>query len=133
MQGVLAVLLIALLISGCSTWQVTKVPASALTPAHKLPNRIRLELRDGKVLYLDEPRVDGDSLRGVLVPQPVEHKPAFGSKAYIAGRPTRAVALGDIATIESNRFSAPVTLVTVIGGAGLIFALFVVSASNHEW
>ena len=132
--------LIALTAPGCSTFQATPLasltpPAAgdtlraegpephAAQPAPGPPDRVRVRLLDGSEFTLEHPRVDGDSLRGINVPENSHERPSIGSGKYepILGRVPRAVALHDIARIETRKFSGVNSLLALIGFGALVY------------
>jgi len=124
-RRVLACLLVAGLLAGCSSWHATNVPEPAPAPS---PTRdlgtVRVRLADGRSFRLEHARVDADSLRGT-VPR-AERTPLTTGRA--------AFALGDVRSFEVQRISAGRTvglvvfLAVTVGGA----AAFVIAAEALE-
>lgn len=72
------------------------------------------------MVVLNYPRIDGDSLRGINVPGPAGPR-AFDVRPEPLGRVPRAVALNDIAQVESKHFSGPKSLLMVLTTVGLVY------------
>ena len=128
----MASLVIALTVSGCSSWQATQLnPPTPTTPVESLqaatpeaalplPNRLHLQMKDGTVVTLENPRADGDSLHGINVPEPGRRR-TFDVRPEQLGRVPRAIALNDVRQVESKRFSGPRSLLLVLTTVGLVY------------
>jgi hypothetical protein len=89
-----------LVLSGCSSWQpIRPVPSGAPGQA-PLPERVRVILAGERVVFVEQPRIVGDSLRGVC-----ERVPATLAGLVTTGstRDTCAIALRDVEAIEDHR------------------------------
>jgi len=122
--------MIALTLSGCSSWQATKLPPPApaapgdtaqAAVAKPMPDQLRLRLVDGTEVTLDQPRVDGDSLRGINVPMLADQQALFGPHKPRLGHVPRTIALSDIKEIKSKRFDGVNTLILFVAVGGLIY------------
>jgi hypothetical protein len=138
--------LIALLASGCSSWQAAHldlsppaapgdtVAAGSPEPASVLPDHLRLHLKDGTEVTLEHPHVDGDSLRGINVPLR-EQPQTFSGRPEIPrlGRVPRAIALNDIRQVDSKRFDGVKSLFALVAFCGLLYvaALLAYGISLH--
>lgn len=100
-----SLLVLALPLSGCKTWQVQTGATPAEFVAQEHPERIQIIRTDKSKLELFSPTVVGDSLKGL----PTE----------LAIRPV-IVPLADIATVATRHFSlgrSALLVVAVVGGA----------------
>ena len=95
-----AAILLAAYLSACTSYQVMANPASGLQAPPKPIKEARVTLRNGTVLELNSPKVDGDSVRGTL-----------------DGGAPKSVALADMASLEVKRTDA---VGTVIFGLGVV-------------
>lgn len=131
----IAWILIALALSGCSSWRASHpgpaapgVPADSLQSSTRiLPEIVRLHLRDGAIITLLDPRVDGDSLRGINVPLPEERNLFSGRPEPRLGRVPRAIALKEVQQIDSRRFNAVKTLVLLAAIGGLAYVALLIA------
>lgn len=124
--------MIALAVAGCSSWQATplnpptpggpveSLQAATLEATSPLPSRLHLHCKDGTGFTLENPRVDGDSLRGINVPEPGRRR-TFEGRPEPLGRVPRAVALNDLRRVDSRRFSGPKSLLLVLTTVGVAY------------
>ena len=96
-----AVLLLFLLLNltTCTSWQPAATPSPTQFVEAEQPDRVRVTVRDGTELVLDEPSVEGDEFVGTVEEASVR------------------VPFGDIFRFEVRRFSTVRTLGAVVGGA----------------
>jgi hypothetical protein len=95
-------------LAGCSTWRVAQVSPAQAIAAH--PDRVLLEMRDGSVHQLAAPKVEGDSLTGVVA----------GSAPAGAPLVREAYALTDVARIAAPDRDAARTVGAVVGPPALV-------------
>ena len=88
----LAALSLGLTVGGCTSWRVEPGNRSQAI-AQSARHAIRVQMRDGEVLVIDDPKVVGDSIRG-------------GAMRYAPGEPSVAVALSDVQRVETTQFHA---------------------------
>lgn len=103
-------------LGACTSWHVAQLPPAQFVEAHH--DRVLVELRDGSVHELAAPKVEGDSLTGVVA----------GSAA--AGTPLvrEAYALPDVASVASPDRDAAKTVGAVVGPPALaLLGLFLMS------
>lgn len=62
----IAIVSVTVLLAGCAGWR--RLPETEIAPRLSTERPVRVQLRDGSVLVLDQPRVVGDSLIGNLGP-----------------------------------------------------------------
>lgn len=131
----IAWILIALTLAGCSSWRASHPgpasPGAAADPlrsgAPPLPDRVRLHLRDGAIIALENPRVDGDSLRGINIPPPEERHLFSGRGELRLGRVPLAIALKDIQRVDARRFNPVKTLVLLAAISGLAYVSLIIA------
>ena len=104
-----AVLLLFLLLNltACTSWQPAATPSPTQFVEVEQPDRVRVTVRDGTELVLDEPSVEGDELLGTVEEASVR------------------VPFGDIFRLEVRRFSVGRTVMWVAVGVGAYVAAFV--------
>ena len=110
----LAALLLGLTLGGCTNWhvqtgspsQIVRQPSPGMrTP----PHTIRVQKRDGEIVEIDQPKVVGDSIRGVL--------------RKVQGEPIGAVALSDVSRVEtpqSDDVAAAIGIVLLVSAFALV-------------
>ena len=113
----LAALLLGLTLGGCHSWRVaTGNPSQAVLQE---PSRtIRVQTRDGRVLEIDEPKVVGDSIRGL-----VQYAPADSSAPVV-------VALSDVRRLETKYFNRGKTFLTL--GIALTISTFIAGSCQAK-
>jgi len=65
-RTMIAMLSVPALLAGCAGWR--RLPETDNAPRLSMEKPVRVQMRDGSVLVLDQPRVQGDSLIGTLGP-----------------------------------------------------------------
>lgn len=116
----LTVLVVALQ-PACYNWHATEVgPAEYL--GTERPDVVRLTMADGTVVEIENPRVIGDSIEGVLPPQ--------GRGREMAPFPV-SVPVSDVRAVEARELSASRTAVAVGVTAVGIVAILVGVLSNR--
>lgn len=111
-------LLLSLLTSAtaCTTWRrqdLAPAPASSMP----VPGTIRVTMRNGSRLTLRDARMQGDTLRAMLA-----------DATQAAGNGTVAVALSDIANVESRKLSGRRTVGLVAGSITAAYLLLMMIA-----
>jgi ferric-dicitrate binding protein FerR (iron transport regulator) len=112
-------LALILLLPGCSTWKSLRHPVAEAVTAPEPTERVRIQLRDGARLELEIREVTADSLHGWATG--ASANPKLDPPGAPHGRPL-AVALADIAKIESWQKDAVLTALLVLGIAGAVAA-----------
>ena len=116
------VLLALAYLPGCTTWKTQDVaPVQSLK--QPVPPRLRVQLNDGRTVFLTSARVENDSLVGVVRGEDVPGR--------TAGR--TAVALSEVARTEARGAKTLATL-GVVGGVvaiGTLYALAQAYGSNY--
>jgi len=104
-----AVLLLFLLLNltACTSWQPAATPSPTQFVEVEQPDRVRVTVRDGTELVLEEPSVEGDELLGTVEEASVR------------------VPFGDIFRLEVRRFSVGQTVMWVAVGVAAYVAAFV--------
>ncbi len=105
-----SLLVLALPLSGCKTWQVQAGATPAEFVAREHPDRVQITRADKTKLELFNPSVVGDSLKG----HPTE----------LAIRPV-VIPLADITTLATRHFS--------LGKSGLLVLAVVGGALLYNW
>ncbi len=121
MRRILSCILLPVYLSSCTSWQVQSVsPEQVVTEGE--PSKIRVTLTDSSELEMEQPRMVGDTLRGLV---------KGGADDSLV---ERDVLLADIVTVRVKKTDPGRTaflglgIVAVIGGA--VFAITVASAGN---
>lgn len=109
MQGrrPIAAVLLALHLTSCTFWTVSKTPLPELTGGEKPPALVRVVTINGEKLELTDPRVHNDTLIGGAVPD----------TGWVF------VALADITKVEVRKKDALKTGVAVVVVAGVVLAI----------
>ncbi len=103
----IAALLLALL-AGCQSWHATTVNPRTLLPEEQ-PSYVRLTLTDGTIVTIKNPIVRNDSIVSAEAAE----------AAQLGGLRSESVALGDVQSVEVERFSTAKTIglaVVIVGG-----------------
>jgi len=104
-----ASVVVAALLSGCTSWRVETPPPAALV-GNGHPAEIRVEYSDGRSEVLYQPEVRGDSL--------------IGKSSESARRVDRTVALTDVRRVATRHINAAGTTALLVG-LGAIVGIFV--------
>ncbi len=122
-------ILLPVYLSSCTSWQVQSVsPEQAITEDQ--PSKVRVTLTDSSTVEMEQPRIVGDTLRGLVKGKPSSDAVKDGRISLLE----RDVLLADIATLRVRKTSVGKSvllglgIVAVIGGA--VFAITVASAGN---
>ena len=107
----LATLLLASCVVGCSSYHTIADPATALSPSRTPAHSVRVTRRDGQRFTLEDPVVDGDSLRG----------------RNLNGR-AMTLALADVAAVEVSKTNVVATAAVAAGSVAMLYGvLFLVT------
>lgn len=115
----LALVALALMISGCSTWQPLREPVAEAVAGPKPENHVLIHTKAGARIELEIQEVTADSLRGWAYGRNPRAKQAEPTREY--GQPL-SLALADIARIESRQPDAGLTALAVLGIVGVVVA-----------
>lgn len=118
-QAIAAVVLLAYL-PACTGWH--RLPETTPPPLKESPQSLRITLKSGEQIELQQARMSGDSLIGEIRPTPNEPPVRF------------AVTLADVRRIEDRKVSTVRTVALVVGltGAAALAALLIVAAALDE-
>jgi hypothetical protein len=105
--------IVAASLTACSRWQVQSLAPEALL-AERHPDRIRITRADRTTIVLRAPKVSGDTVYGSLREGP-----------DTAARP-EAVALADVAQVETRKLDPVATGALTLGSAAVIAGTVVV-------
>lgn len=116
-----AVLLVALHLNACTTWQAATVSPRELVERDQ-PSSVRVTRLDGRQSVLRDPYITNDSIVGwVQVPCPSLARPG----SCIAGRTVNQTLLDEITAIQVRRISLGITAlvsVVIIGTLAVLVA-----------
>ncbi len=118
-RRVISGILLPLYLSSCTYWQVPPVsPEQAITEDQ--PSKIRVTLTDSSTVEMEQPRIVGDTLRGLV---------KGGADDSLV---ERDVLLADIATVRVKKTDA-IKSVLLFGGilAGVLVALAAFCRPTH--
>jgi glycerol-3-phosphate O-acyltransferase len=119
MKRGLALLMLVLHLTGCTTWRPVTVSPSQLVEEEQ-PERLRIVRADGTQMVIGAPRVESDSLTALVWGRGDDGR---GRAQY---RDTVRIALSDVSTVAVSRFSAGRTAVAVVG---IFFGVVAVSVA----
>jgi len=108
-QGILAGILVCQS-TGCTGWHTVPEAGAAALVEQRHPDRVRLRLRSGEQLVLQDPAAAGDTILGVV------------------HRDTARIADGDVTSVAVRRFSPGRTVLLTLGIAGLTVGIACVLA-----
>ena len=114
-RRVISGILLPLYLSSCTSWQVPPVsPEQAVTEDQ--PSKVRLTLTDSSQLEMEQPRMVGDTMRG-LVKGGADDSPV-----------ERDVLLADIATLRVQKTDVTKSILLPLGIVAGVFVVLVVVA-----
>ena len=120
-RRILSCLLLPVYLSSCTSWQVQPVSPEQVVTEEE-PSRIRVTLADSSEVEMEQPRIVGDTLRGMVKgPPPTD---AQQGAEYVITE--RDVLLADIATVRVRKANVGKTL---IGAVGITIALVIAAAA----
>jgi len=126
-RRVLSAILLPAYLASCTSWQVPPVsPEQAITEDQ--PSKIRVTLTDGSTVEMEQPRIVGDTLRGLVFPRSYGGGRAKGGEDNSLGE--RDVLLADIATLTVAK---PDVTKSVFLGLGIGFVVGVAAAVASWW
>lgn len=108
----LALLLILSTLAACQKWTTVESPIASTVEKNE-PRRVRITTTDGRVMELDSPTVQGDSLTG-----------------SIAGEQQPMVAIAEIEKLEFRGSNVGLTVLSIAGAAAIVLAI--VLATNPK-
>jgi hypothetical protein len=124
-------LVLALTATSCATWNRSKLePSAALPPGGN--HDVRVHLRSGRFVVLENAHVEGDSLVGTA-PARLPFDPARHREKRTG--PRRAVALADIDTLDVEKISVVRTalLVLLVGGLAFVVGVGIELSDGLTW
>ncbi len=117
MRRILSCILLPVYLSSCTSWQVQSVSPEQVVEEDQ-PSQIRVTLTDSSELEMEQPRIVGDTLRGLV-------KGGVDDSLV-----ERDVLLADIATVRVKKTDATKSILLGVGIlAGVVVALVAASAA----
>lgn len=107
-----ASMLLVIHLGACATWRPSPVPPRQLIEQEQ-PSSVRVTLASGEVVTLEDPRMTGDSIAGLI-------GGGFVNDVYTDAELVAAVASRDVASMELRGFSAGRTFAAVALGAAAV-------------
>jgi len=126
-RRILSCILLPAYLSSCTAWHVQSAsPEQVITEDQ--PSKIRVTLTDGSALEMEQPRIVGDTLRG-MVKGGVESSP--GETAVHRVLVERDVLLADIATVRVKKTDAAGTVLLVL--VPLVALVVLASTADYDY
>ena len=116
LQRGVAVVLMAVQLSGCTVWQVETL--SPVAVVERRPESVRVQFGDARSHVLYKPEIRGDSL--------------VGSRSYDSKRHDRAFALAGVTRVETHHVSANRTVGLVLGIAAIGSVVAMIAMSTMQ-
>ncbi len=110
----LAVLLTLTTLAACQKWTTVESPIAS-TVGKNDPGRVRVTTTDGRVMELDSPTVQGDSLTGST-----------------AGEQVPMVAIAEIEKLEFRGSNVGLTVLSIAGAAAIVVAVVLATNAGKE-
>jgi hypothetical protein len=110
----IAVLLALTTLAACQKWTTVESPIASTVEKNE-PGRVRVTTMDGRVMELDSPTVQGDSLTGP-----------------IAGEPKPMVAIAEIEKLEFRGSNVGLTVLSIAGAAAIVVAIVLATNPGDE-
>ena len=110
----IAALLTLSTLAACQKWTTVESPIAS-TVGKNEPNQVRVTTMDGRVMELDSPTVQGDSLTG-----------------SIAGEQRPMVAIAEIEKLEFRGSNVGLTVLSIAGAAAIVLAIFLATNPSDE-
>lgn len=110
----IAVLLALASLAGCQRWTTVESPVAS-TVERNQPKTIRITMTDGRVMELEFPSVEGDSLAG-----------------SIGGEPQPPVAIAGIERLEFRQSNVGLTVLSIAGAAAIVVAIVLATNPRDE-
>ncbi len=110
----IAVLVTLSTLAACQKWTTVESPIASTVEKNE-PNQVRVTTMDGRVMELDSPTVQGDSLTG-----------------SIAGEQRPMVAIAEIEKLEFRGSNVGLTVLSIAGAAAIVLAIFLATNPSDE-
>lgn len=110
----LAVLLTLTTLAACQKWTTVESPIASTVEKND-PGRVRVTTTDGRVMELDSPTVQGDSLTGST-----------------AGEQVPMVAIAEIEKLEFRGSNVGLTVLSIAGAAAIVVAVVLATNAGKE-
>ncbi len=110
----IAVLLTLTTLAACQKWTTVESPIASTVEKND-PGHVRVTTTDGRILELDSPTVQGDSLAG-----------------SIAGEQQPRVAIAEIEKLEFRESNVGLTVLSIAGAAAIVVAIVLSTNPDDE-
>ena len=110
----IAVLLTLSTLAACQKWTTVESPIASTVEKND-PGRVRVTTMDGRVMELDSPTVQGDSLTG-----------------SVAGEQKPMVAIAEIEKLEFRGSNVGLTVLSIAGAAAIVVAIVLATNAGNE-
>jgi hypothetical protein len=110
----IAVLLTLTTLAACQKWTTVESPIASTVEKND-PGHVRVTTTDGRILELDSPTVQGDSLTG-----------------SIAGEQQQMVAIAEIEKLEFRESNVGLTVLSIAGAAAIVAAIVLATNPGNE-
>lgn len=110
----IAVLLTLTTLAACQKWTAVESPIASTVEKND-PGHVRVTTTDGRILELDSPTVQGDSLTG-----------------SIAGEQQPMVAIAEIEKLEFRESNVGLTVLSIAGAAAIVAAIVLATNPGNE-
>jgi len=110
----IAVLLTLSTLAACQKWTTVESPIASTVEKND-PGRVRVTTMDGRVMELDSPTVQGDSLIG-----------------SVAGEQKPMVAIAEIEKLEFRGSNVGLTVLSIAGAAAIVVAIVLATNAGNE-
>ena len=110
----IAVLLTLSTLAACQKWTTVESPIASTVEKND-PGRVRVTTMDGRVMELDSPTVQGDSLT-----------------ASVAGEQKPMVAIAEIEKLEFRGSNVGLTVLSIAGAAAIVAAIVLATNAGNE-
>lgn len=110
----IAVLLTLTTLAACQKWTTVESPIASTVEKND-PGHVRVTTTDGRILELDSPTVQGDSLAG-----------------SIAGEQQPRVAIAEIEKLEFRESNVGLTVLSIAGAAAIVVAIVLATNPDDE-
>ena len=120
-RRVLSSILLPVYLSSCTSWQVQSVSPEQVVTEDQ-PSTIRVTLTDSSELEMEQPRIVGDTLRGL-----VKGKPFSGTVKDEISLIERDVLLADIATVRVKKTNATTSILLGVGIVAVVGVVIIAS------
>jgi hypothetical protein len=110
----IAALLTLSTLAACQKWTTVESPIASTVERNE-PNQVRVTTMDGRVMELDSPTVQGDSLTG-----------------SIAGEQQPMVAIAEIEKLEFRGSNVGLTVLSIAGAAAIVLAVILATNPSDE-